>query len=272
MINPTASTQIQHRQVLHRDAVELIASTPIRDPRGGLTTVAAASADMQDLRHAVLGETRAGSRRHLRISRTQRLVVRLLPALDWVVLVWFLTGVLNVDLRVVDPALLVAVALALLCTIAVAAWTSAVGEHIQRSKDDRGDVVWQHLDTTSWALLAITLVMSALLGVLMYVRVADEVYQATGVADATGVAIALALAASVVLLNTYVLYLSFRDGSVATRDLDRLGRAVAPHVRRQHRAHGRARAAARRADVRSMAEQRVRRAPEQLPTPTSSPG
>jgi hypothetical protein len=257
MIDNPYLASAQRRQAEQQDAVARTASIPIKDPRGGVITVGAAVADMQYLHRTIGEETREGSERHRRISQEQRLVRRLLPALEGVILFWFLAGVLNADLRTLDPTFAVAAAFAVLCTIVVAAWISAVGEHLQRSKDDCGDLAWEHLDGTSWTMLTITGVMMLFLGVLMYVRVSDEVYQAAGVHDVAIMAVAITLAAAVVLLNVYVLYLSFRDGSVMTRDLDRLGRAVGPHLRRQHRARSRAQAAARRIEVRVLAERRV---------------
>lgn len=222
------------------DAQRLVPDVTVRDPRGGVTT-ASAIVDRMARAHAQIDhDERAGSRRHDRISAGQRRLLRLLPVLDGLVLLWFLVGVLNVDLRRPDPVLAVAVALALLGTLAVAAWSAAVGEHLRRSKDAGRRLVWAAVDATGRGMVALTVVVVGLLGVLMFVRVSDEVHQATGLGGTMAVVVALALAGSVVLLNLYILYLSMSDGSATTTELDRLGRALRPHLRRHARAQARA--------------------------------
>jgi hypothetical protein len=70
---------------------------------------------------------------------------------------------------------------------------------------------------------------------MMWVRVRDEVFQATGVLDAGGVVIAATLAAAVLVVNVYVLYLSWSDGSDETREIETLGHALTAHLRDQER-------------------------------------
>jgi len=244
----------------HRDEVRRVPNTTVRDPRGGVLTVAAAVRRIGELRARVDHED---SRAHERVSRGQHLLARTLPLLDGAILMWFLTGVHNVDLRHVDGTAVIAAALATLATAAVAAWSTAVGQHLQSFKDRDRRLVWAAVDGVGFGMLALTAVIAGLLGVLMYVRVADEVYQATGVAGPGSAVVALSLAVAVVVVNAYVLYLAWADGSATTREMDRLTRAVAPYLRRWHRAEERADRAARRIALRRAAEAQLDRVPRE---------
>ncbi|MEQ3549085.1 hypothetical protein WIS52_01270 [Pseudonocardia nematodicida] len=229
----------------------------VRDPRGGVTTVAALAEDAGTLRRAVLAESAAGTRRHDRISRGQRFWLHVLPAIDGLVLFWFMTSVLNVDPRRPGILLLVAVVLALLGTIAVAAWTAAVGHALRRFKSDHGDLEWTALDGVVRGMLALTAVAVTLLGVLMYLRVYEEVFQATGVGGLIPAVVALVLAVAVVLVNVFVLQLTFADGSHRTTELDRLAGVVGPHLRRRERALRRAARLEARIEAASAATDRI---------------
>jgi MFS family permease len=181
--------------------------------------------------------------------------------IDGVILFWFLAGVLNLDLNTPHFMIAVAAALAVLGTVVSAAWSVAVGEHLQRYKDEQRNLVWGAVDGVGRGMVYITGIFIALLAALMYVRVSDEVYQATGVVGIASTVIALAFAAAVVLVNTYMLYLSFSDGTSRTRELDRLGRQIKPHLRRRDRhlrkaAHDERRIKARAASIIEFAHRR----------------
>ena len=268
-MNEHALGRLLARRNAHHDIADRVATTPIRDPRGGITTVADALARMEKKQREIDDIAQAGSRYHHRISTAQRRLVHLLPLLDGLILLWFLTGVLNVDLTRFDPTLAIAAALALLCTAGVAAFNTVVGQHLQRSKDRHtADLVWDHLDLTSWILLALGIAMASLLGVMMDVRVSDEVFQATGVLGGAAAIIALTVAAATVLVNLAVIYLSYRDGSPLTHELDQLAHSTRHHLSREHQARARAQATTRRIHIRVAAHHRV--GPPTLPNPDTS--
>jgi uncharacterized membrane protein len=247
-----------HRQAEHDDAAGRTVTAPLRDPRGGATTVEAAVRRIAFLRTTVDDAVDAGWALHRRIPPGQRRLVRALPVLDWLILLWFFVGVLNVDLTRLDPTAVIAAALAALCTVAVAAWNTGVAQHLQRSKDPRtGDVVWENLGATGWALLAVSTVLAGLLGATMFVRVSEEVVQAGGLTGGAVVVIAATAAASVVTVNLLVIVLAYRDGSATTRELEQLAHAALPHLRREHRSRRRAGRAARRAAVHAAVQERL---------------
>lgn len=109
-----------------------------------------------------------------------------LPILDWAVLFWFLIGVLIADLRRIDVSLLVAAVLAVLASVAVAAWNSRLGHHLQTLVDDDRRIVRAGLNVTTTAMLIGTAVMWLALGAMMTLRVEEEVYQATGRRELAG--------------------------------------------------------------------------------------
>lgn len=230
----------------HLAAAEAFGETTVPDPRGGVTTVVALLRRTAALHGRLDADEGADRLWHLRIGTWQRVLACTLPLLDLVILTWFLAVTINVDLSTFDPLLLVAVALAVLCTVAVAAWGAVVGEHLRTAKQADRSLSWDAVDGMGRAMLAVSAVVTVALATLMYVRVDDEVRQATGASTIAGPIVAATLAVSVAVLHVYVLYLSFRDGSAYTAELDRAGRALRPHLRRRER-HLRA---ARRADVR----------------------
>ncbi|MGD9988027.1 hypothetical protein [Pseudonocardia sp.] len=233
----------------HLAATELFGDTTVRDPRGGVTTVMTLLRRTSELHERLDRDERADRLWHRRIGTWQRVLSRALPVLDLVILTWFLAVTINVDLSTFDPLLLVAVALAVLCTVAVAAWGAVVGEHLRTAKQADRSLSWDAVDGMGRAMLAVSAVVMVALATLMYVRVDDEVRQATGGSTVAGPIVAVTLALSVVVLHVFVLYLSFRDGSAHTTELDRAGRTLRPHLRRRER-HLRA---ARRAEVRGRA-------------------
>jgi len=237
-----------------RAEIKRFPDTPIRDPRGGMTTIDALLDRAAEAHERINAEERSGSEKHRRISRGQRRLVRALPLLDSLIVFWFLAGVLNADLRTIDATTVIAMALALLCTLAVAAWNAVVGQHLRRFKDAHANLVWDAIDGIGRCMIAVTAGAWALLAAMMYVRVSDEVYQATGVLGVAALIIALALACALALMNAYVLYLSFNDGSSATAELDQIGRAVAPHLRRRSRWLAQEERAARRIEARLAAQ------------------
>jgi hypothetical protein len=218
-----------------RHDLAALGDRPVRDSHGGADTVRGITARIAELRADIREDPSPG--RHRRISTAQRWMCRSLPVLDGTVLLWFLVEVLNVDpTRLLEsPFTAVAAALALLGTVALAAWSGVVGEHLARFVDDRRRLAWAAVDVIGRTMLAFTGVVWVLLAAMMFVRVRTEVGYATGVLDTGTAVVAAAFAVAVVIVNAYVLYLSWSDGSDETREIELLSRAVAPHLRHRRR-------------------------------------
>lgn len=232
---PARTSSLERKLAGARFFVTHFSTRLVRDPGGGLVTVGKAMVEIDELRAQIGRDRRLGSYRHNKITSLQRFLVGSLPLIDGAVLFWFLLGVLNVDLRRLDALMIVAAVLAVLGTVAVAAWNTAVGRRLQVAKNDAGGIIWEAVDGVERIMLGISAVVALLVGAMMDVRVADEVYQATGVADATSVIVGVTLGASIVVLNLYVLHLAFADGSNITRRADALERCLRSPVRRFER-------------------------------------
>ena len=228
-----AASGLRRKLAVARHDLAVLGDRVVPDAHGSADTVRGLAAHLTVVQQRIRTDRAPG--RHRRISTAQRWLLRLLPLLDGAILCWFLVGVLDVDVRRPDANVGVAVALALLATVALAAWASVVGEHLARFVDDRRRMAWAAVDAVGWGMVVLTAVVWALLAAMMWVRVRHEVYEATGVLDTGGVVIAAALAAAVVVVNAYVLYLSWSDGSDETREAERLGRILTPHLRDRQR-------------------------------------
>lgn len=235
-----AAEAVHRRGALAADEADCVLAAEVRDPRGGSSPVRALVDRRLELHEGIDEDRRAGSRRHERISRGQHALAAVLPALDGLVLFWFLVAILNVDVRRPDVTVLVAAVLAALASIAVGAWNSRLGHHLQTFIDDHRRIPWGGLDVTTLVMLVATGMMWLALGTMMALRVAEEVYQATGRHDVTGWVIAGALAWALVLVNAYVLHLALSDGSAQTRELDALGAVLRRPLRQLERLRRRA--------------------------------
>ncbi|HEY2222409.1 hypothetical protein [Actinomycetospora sp.] len=226
-------SRLRGKLAVARHDLAAVGDRVVPDAHGSADTVRGLSERVKNLNQAI--RTDRSPERHRRISTGQRWLRRLLPVLDGAIFWWFLIGVLNVDVRLLDPRFVIAVALALLATVSLAAWAAVVGEHLARFVDDRRRAAWADVDAVGWSMTVLTAVLWVLIAAMMWVRVRDEVLQATGVLDLAGAVIASALAAAVVVVNAYVLYLSWFDGSDETREAERLGRILMPHLRERQR-------------------------------------
>lgn len=235
-----AAGGLRRRRAAALSNVEGFGDQVVRDPRGGRTSAGELVARGFGLHGRIDAEQRGGTRRHDRISRGRRALTRVLPVLDGLVLFWFIAGVLNADLRRVDVTTVVAAVLAVLASVAVAAWNTWVGEHLQDFTDRDRHLVPGALDGVAVLMVGATALVWGLLGAMMTLRVSEEIYQSTGQRGVTAWVVALALAAALVLLNAYVLHLALCDGSPLTRELHAIGRVLRGPLRRRERHRRRA--------------------------------
>lgn len=233
LIADPRQARLKRQQARRRHRASEFGDTPVASLHGGSTPIKTVIASVKRIHDQVEDEARAGSHRHRRISRAQHWHIKVLPAMDALVLFWFLLGVLNADLRRPDATVMIAAVLALLCTVAIAAWNAGIGHYLRRFKAHDGGLVTAEIDRMGRVMLGATVTTWTLLGAMMYLRVSDEIYQATAVPGVGAAIIGLVLAAAIVLVNAYVTYLAFSDGSELTSDLDALSQVLAVPVR-QH--------------------------------------
>jgi hypothetical protein len=204
---------------------------PVSDPDGGSIPVRQAITEQRALQERIRVESAQGSRLHHRVSSGQRLTAALLPLVDLAVFIWFAAGVLNIDWAEPDPVRLsIAVALALLGTIAAAVFGHAVGAHLRLAKAPDGELHWPSLGVISRAMLLVTGALAVLLGLLMSVRVYEEAIQATGGHGLLPLALATALGVTTAITNGFIVYVGFADGSIATERLGALDKVTRPQI------------------------------------------
>jgi hypothetical protein len=215
--------------------VREFAGTPVRGARGQRIPIRVALREAVRLQRRVDTEEASGSHRHERVGAGRRAIAAGLPVLEFALLCWFMAGVLNVDLDRPGFTAVMAAALAALGSVTWAAWSRTLAAHLRRYKGGSGSLAWRHVDPLGRAMTYLTVVGGLLLAVLMYMRVDDEVYQATGRNGLAGVVLSLVLASASLILTEFLLYISFADGSNVTDDLDHLARVTRKPIARLRR-------------------------------------
>lgn len=214
----------------------------VRHPDGGVRTVAATLDDQDALRAQISADIQAGSRRHRRLPAILRRVPLVVFVADALLLLYFFSGVTNVDWSSpLSAALAFAAMLAAMVTCISFAFFRLTGDRLQQYKNDAGTIPLRGLDEATTALGVVALTAIAVLAALMYFRMHAEVIDALGPqAGATAIIIGLTLATVSVLANTLVIAVHALDGSAESDRLEALGGAVHRPLHDERRRHERA--------------------------------
>ena len=211
----------------------------VRHPDGGVQTVANTVADQDRQRSEIAADIEAGSRRHRRLPRGLRRMPRLILVADGLLLLYFFSGVTNVDWSSpLSAALVFALMLAVMVTGISFAFFRLAGDRLQQYKNDAGTVPLRGLDDATMAVAGLAIAAVATLATLMYFRMHAEVIDALGpAAGVTAIIIGLTLAMVSVLANTMVIAVHALDGSTQADRLEALGAAIAPPLTEERRLH-----------------------------------
>ena len=214
----------------------------VRHPDGGVRTVAATLGDQETLRERISADIQAGSRRHRRLPAMLRRVPLIVFVADALLLLYFFSGVTNVDWSSpLSAALAFAAMLAAMVTGISFAFFRLTGDQLQQYKNDAGTIPLRGLDEATTALACVALAAIAVLAALMYFRMHAEVIDALGRGSgATAIIIGLTLATVSVLANTLVIAVHALDGSAESDRLEALGGAVHRPLRDERQRHERA--------------------------------
>jgi hypothetical protein len=208
----------------------------ITHPDGGVRTVTQTARDQDEQREVIAADIQRGSRRHRRMPAALRLVPKLVLAADGLLLLYFFSGITNVNWG--DPlsmAVVFAVLLAAMVTGISFAFFLFTGDRLQQYKDDTGTIPLRGLDEGTNACMALAAVAMIILAALMYLRMRAEVIDALGHrAGFTAIILGLTLALVSILANTLVIAVHALDGSTEADRLDALGDAVRPALAQQH--------------------------------------
>ena len=201
----------------------------VAHPDGGVRTVAETAGDQDQQRTVIAADIQDGSRRHRRLPKTLRRIPVLVFVADALLLLYFFSGVTNVDWSSpLSAALVFAILLAVMVTGISFAFFRFAGDRLQQYKNDAGTVPLRGLDEFTAASAVLALAAMAVLAALMFTRMHAEVIDALGNgAGGTAIIIGLTLAVISILANTLVVAVHALDGSTEADRLDALGDAVA---------------------------------------------
>ena len=200
----------------------------IPHPDGGVRTVAETAGDQDKQRAGIAADIEAGSRRHRRLPAALHRVPVFVFIADALLLLYFFSGVTNVDwASPLSAALVFAVLLAAMVTGISFAFFRLAGDRLQQYKNDAGSVPLRGLDEATTTIAGLALSAMAVLATLMFFRMRAEVIDALGPGSGgTALIIGLTLAMVSILANTLVIAVHAFDGSTEADRLDALGNAV----------------------------------------------
>jgi hypothetical protein len=209
----------------------------VAHPDGGVRTVAETAEDQDQQRTVIAADIQNGSRRHRRPPKALRRVPVLVFVADALLLLYFFSGVTNVDWSSpLSAALVFAILLAVMVTGISFAFFRFAGDRLQQYKNDAGTVPLRGLDEFTAVAAVLALPAMAVLAALMFTRMHAEVIEALGPgAGGTAIIIGLTLAVISILANTLVVAVHALDGSTEADRLDALGDAVAGPLNRARR-------------------------------------
>jgi hypothetical protein len=214
-----------------------VAGDYVAHPDGGVRTVTDTASDLDHQRAQIAADIEHGSRRHRRLPKALRRVPILVFAADALLLLYFFSGVTNVDwASPFSAALVFAVLLAAMVTGISFAFFRFAGDRLQQYKNDAGTVPLRGLDEATTVAAFLALAAMAVLAVLMFTRMHAEVIIALGPhSGVTAIIIGLTLAMISVLANTLVIAVHALDGSTEADRLDALGDAIADKLNMERR-------------------------------------
>jgi hypothetical protein len=204
----------------------------VRHPDGGVRTVAQTASDQDQQRAQIEADRARGSFRHRRLPATLRRVPALVFGADGLLLLYFFSGVTNVDwASPFSAALVFALLLASMVTGISFAFFRFTGDRLQQYKDDAGVIPLRGLDEATTVSMALALGAIIVLAALMFIRMRAEVLSTLGPASGgTAIIISSALAMVSILANTLAIAVHALDGSAEADRLEALGQAVTPQL------------------------------------------
>jgi hypothetical protein len=214
----------------------------VAHPDGGVRTVADTADDQDELREQITADIANGSRKHRRLPVALHRVPALVFIADALLLLYFFSGITNVDWsRPFSAALLFALLLAGMVTGISFAFFWFTGDRLQQYKDDTGTIPLRGLDPATNISMGLAGGALVVLATLMFLRMRTEVSQALGPhSGTTATIIGLTVAVVSVLANTLVIAVHALDGSPEAERLDLLAHAVYGPLSLQHELRKRA--------------------------------
>jgi hypothetical protein len=221
------SLRAEQRSVTAR--AEQIPGDLIPHPDGGVRTVAHTGADHDQLHAQIRADISRGSLRHRRLPEVLRHAPAVIFTCDALLLLYFFSGVTNVDwTSPLSVDLVFAVALAAIVTGLAFLYCRYVGDRLRYYKNDEGTLSFVGMDGWTKTSAALAVVTVTVLAPLMFIRMRTEVLDDLGPqAQGTAIVVGLALAVVSILAVFVTIAVHALDGSPETDRLDALGNAIA---------------------------------------------
>jgi len=224
------------------DRISLQPEEHVRHPDGGRRVFARILAEHAALDTKVAGERNQGSRKHDPLPRWFRWLPRVVLVFDFFLLLYFLSGITNVNwLAPISPELAFAAGLAAMITVVSYGCFALAGHLLRKHKDHSGSIPAADVGGLTKIIVGACVGGLIILGLLMFARMRSEVLMALGNgANATAITVAAALAAVSVLANIMVISVHALDGSDEAERLRQLAAALSPSQARDDRMRRRA--------------------------------
>jgi hypothetical protein len=228
--------QLRARQAELQTRASQRSADRVRHPDGGQRPVAEVQRDEAAARHQIEAEAARGSRKHQRLPRWIGRIPVLVLLADFCLLLYFFSGITDVDWSSPLGANLVfAVLLAAMVTVLSYGFLAFAGHRLRGYKDHSGAVAFGNLDALTKAACWAAVAGIVMLSTLMFIRMRAEVLYALGPGGwITALVIALALAVVSVLANFLVVAIHALDGSHEVARLNALSAALAGPLGRAH--------------------------------------
>ena len=258
--------RLKARQATLHALIGLIPQEHVPHPHGGRRTVEQTKTDRNVLAARVNADQARNSRKHGRLPRWFRRLPRVVLVFDFLLLLYFLSGITDVNWSAPEsPQLAFAVALAAMITVVSYGCFAFAGNRLRAHKEHSGRIPPDSLDWLTRVLVVACTVGIIVLGLLMFSRMWSEVLLALGNgAKTTAISVAAAVTAVSVLANVMVILVHALDGSEETDQLDAFGAAVRRSDVRADRMRRRAARLGHRIEVRVRKAQRVKAGGESI--------
>lgn len=239
--------------------IERIPDEHVAHPDGIPRTLRQTEADRDVLAARVERERSQNSRKHDRPARWFRFLPRVVLVFDFLLLIYFLSGITDVNWAAPEsPQLAFAAALAAMITVISFGCFAFAGDRLRDHKDHAGRIPMASLDWLTRIIVVACTLGIIVLGLLMFSRMWSEVLLALGNgARETALSVAAAVTAVSILANLMVIAVHARDGSEQTDRLSAFGKATRRPLVRRDRMMRRVVRLEQRIGIRARAAQRV---------------
>jgi hypothetical protein len=211
----------------------------VRHPDGGLRPADEVARDEQAQRTQIDDDRARGSRKHHRLPRWIGRIPRLVLIVDLCLLLYFFSGITDVDwASPLSADLAFAVLLAVMVTVLSYGFLAFAGHRLRSYKDHSGAIPLDDLDGLTKASAAAGIAAIAVLAALMFTRMRTEVLYALGPgSQGTALLVALTLAVVSALANFLVIAIHALDGSDQVTRLEALSGAIRRPFAEAHKMH-----------------------------------